>query len=90
VRNDLVVESESMIELPLCPLLTNPPVLDFGTNYFVQPRTMDFIQKVLEIQRSIRRVLLSFGHSVKNLLFCVLAKADRQLNDSPVYPSWLS
>jgi hypothetical protein len=54
--NDLVVDTESMIELPDCPTLSNPPVLDFGTNgevhhtnYFVQPKLVDFIQKAFQI-----------------------------------------
>jgi hypothetical protein len=54
--NDLVVDTESMTELPDRPTLTNPPLLDFGTtaevhhtNYFVQPKTVEFIENVLEI-----------------------------------------
>lgn len=54
--NDLVVDTESMIELPDRPTLTNPPLLDFGTtaevhhtNYFTQPKTVEFIENVLEI-----------------------------------------
>jgi len=54
--NDLVVDTESMTELPDRPKMTDPPVLNFGststvhhTNYFVQSKTLDFIGKVLEI-----------------------------------------
>jgi hypothetical protein len=54
--NDLVVDTESMTELPDRPTLTSPPLLDFGTtadvhhtNYFLQSRTLDFIERVLEI-----------------------------------------
>lgn len=54
--NDLVVDTESMIELPDRPAFTSPPLLDFGTtadvhhtNYFVQAKTLDFIQRVFKI-----------------------------------------